>query len=144
MFLQMLGVLFSSALLATPMLQETTMVPVLLDDQTVNLETRIYRPDGEGPFPTFVFNHGSAGNGRDPDVFAQPIDFPALSRFFVARGWVVVIPARRGRGTSEGIDDEGFAPDRSRGYSCDPARAIPGAERGLRDVEAAMSAILEM
>ena len=52
------------------------------------------------------------------------------------RGWAVVMPSRRGRGGSEGEYDEGFAIDRSRGYTCDPPLSIPGADRALRDIEA--------
>ncbi len=60
------------------------------------------------------------------------------------RGWAVVMPSRRGRGGSEGEYDEGFAIDRSRGYTCDPPLSIPGADRALRDIEAAIGAILAM
>ena len=54
------------------------------------------------------------------------------------------MPARRGRAGSEGVYDEGFAMDRALGYTCDPARSLPGADRALRDIEAAMGAILAM
>jgi dienelactone hydrolase len=124
--------------------QETSMVPVNVDGQTVGLEMRIYRPARTGPVPTLVFNHGSTGRGRDPRMFRRPIDFPALAQFFVQRGWAVVIPARRGRAGSEGQYNEGFAVDRALGYSCDKVLAIPGADRALRDIAAAMDAILAM
>jgi pimeloyl-ACP methyl ester carboxylesterase len=105
---------------------------------------RIYKPAVDGQVPTLVFNHGSTGDGRDSSRFTRPIDYPALAQFFVQRGWAVVMPARRGRGRSEGPYDEGFALDRSLGYTCDPAQSIPGADRALRDIEAAMEAILAM
>jgi hypothetical protein len=54
------------------------------------------------------------------------------------------MPARRGRGGSEGEYDEGFAEFRSAGYTCEPARAIAGAQRALWDIEAAMAAIRSM
>jgi len=54
------------------------------------------------------------------------------------------MPARRGRGGSEGQYDEGFAPDRSSGCSCEPALSIAGADRALRDMDAATVAILAM
>jgi pimeloyl-ACP methyl ester carboxylesterase len=124
--------------------QETSMVPVTVDGQIVRLQMRIYRPPAVGPVPTLVFNHGSTGNGLHPPRFARPIDFPVLAQFFVQRGWAVVMPARRGRGGSEGTYDEGFETVRSLGYACDPSLAIPGADRALRDIEAAMTAILAM
>jgi dienelactone hydrolase len=120
------------------------MVPVVVDRQTVNLKVWIHRPAATGPVPTLVFNHGSTGSGRDPSLFTHQPDFPSLALFFVKRGWAVVMPARRGRGGSEGLYDEGFATDRARGYACDPALSIPGADRALRDIDAAMDAILAM
>jgi dienelactone hydrolase len=122
--------------------QDARMVPVTIDGQTVRLEMRIYRPATVGPAPTLVFNHGSTGRGSDPRIFTRPIDYPEVARVFVQRGWAVVMPARRGRGGSEGQYDEGFAPNRSLGYACDTAFSLPGAERALRDVEAAMAAVL--
>ena len=124
--------------------QETSMVPVKVDGKTVRLVMRIYKPDKAGPVPTLVFNHGSTGRGRDPMQFNRPIDFPQLAQFFVQRGWAVVMPARRGRAGSEGQYDEGFEVDRARGYSCDKARSRNGFDRALRDLDAAMTAILAM
>ena len=120
------------------------MVPVVVDGQTVRLEMRIYKPARAGPVPTLVFHHGSTGRGRDRRLFRRPIDFPALVSFFVQHGWAVVMPARRGRAGSEGLYDEGFALDRALGYTCNPAQSIPGADRALRDMAAAMAAILAM
>ena len=124
--------------------QEIRMVPVSIDGEAVRLAMRVYQPPGAGPFPTLVFNHGSTGTGRDPARFARPIDFPELAQFFVNRGWAVVLPARRGRGGSEGEYDEGFEFNRAQGYACDASRAIPGADRALRDIHAAMGTIRDM
>ena len=85
--------------------QEAQMVPVTVDGERVRLEMRIYTPAGAGPSPTLVFNHGSTGLGTNPESFTRSIDFPEVARFLVARGWAVVIPARRGRGGSEGLYD---------------------------------------
>lgn len=124
--------------------QDTRLVPVTVDGEQVRLEMRIYRPATSARVPTLVFNHGSTGRGMEPDRFTRPIDFPALAKFFVARGWAVVMPARRGRAGSEGLYDEGFSAYRAAGYTCDPSRALPGADRALRDIDAAMDAILAM
>jgi dienelactone hydrolase len=128
----------------TALAQDANLIPVTIDGESVRLEMRIYRPAASGPAPTLVHNHGSTGNGRNPALFTRPIDSPILAQFFVRRGWAVIIPARRGRGGSEGLYDEGFATDRSRGYTCDPPRSLAGADRALRDVDAAMDAILAM
>ncbi len=136
--------LVSLLLVSAARAQETSLVPVTVDGQTVRLEMRIYKPATAGPVPTLVFNHGSTGRGRDPSLFTRPIDFPALAQFFVQRGWAAVMPARRGRAGSEGLYDEGFAMDRAPGYTCDPSQSIPGADRALRDIKAVMDAILAM
>ena len=105
---------------------------------------RIYKPSGDGRFPTLVFNHGSTGHGMNAHRFKTPVDAPAVAAFFVQRGWAVIMPARRGRAGSEGRYDEGFSFIRALGYSCIPSLSLAGADRALRDVEAAMTAILRM
>ena len=111
--------------------QERAMVPLAIDGEQVRLATITYKPPGNGPFPTLIFHHGSTGRGRDPALFERPYDPKALAGWFTARGWAVILPSRRGRGGSEGVYDEGFEPDRAQGYSCDPTRALAGAERAL-------------
>ena len=112
--------------------QERAMVPLAIDGEQVRLATITYKPPGNGPFPTLIFHHGSTGRGRDPALFERPYDPKALAGWFTARGWAVILPSRRGRGGSEGTYDEGFEPDRTQGYSCDPTRALAGAERALQ------------
>lgn len=54
---------------------------------------------------------------------------------------MVAFPQRRGRGKSDGLYDEGLAADRTQGYSCDPSRSLPGTDRALTDIEAAIAAL---
>jgi len=54
---------------------------------------------------------------------------------------MVAFPQRRGRGKSDGLYDEGFAPDRAQGYTCDTERSLAGADRALDDIEAAVAAL---
>ncbi|CAA2101807.1 alpha/beta hydrolase family protein [Variovorax paradoxus] len=114
--------------------------PFTENGKPVRLEMVVHRPEGDGPFPTLVMNHGSTGMGNRPEWFGLTWTSPEVSAFFVARGWQVIYPQRRGRGHSEGLYDEGFEADRSR-YSCRAALALPGAERALADVEVAMASI---
>ena len=88
---------------------------------------RIYKPEGEGPFPTLIFNHGSTGYSTDPERFKESVDAPAVAEFFVQRGWAVVMPARRGRAGSDGLYDEGLSLNRA-GYSCDSSLSLAGAD----------------
>jgi dienelactone hydrolase len=65
----------------------------------VTLETTIFKPDGTGPFPMIVFNHGKLPG----DSHSQPRNRPlALAREFVRHGYVVVVPNRRGFAGSGG------------------------------------------
>jgi dienelactone hydrolase len=65
----------------------------------VTLETTVFKPSGDGPFPMIVFNHGKLPG----DAHEQPRNRPlALAREFVRRGYVVVVPNRRGFAGSGG------------------------------------------
>jgi carboxymethylenebutenolidase len=59
------------------------------------LQGVLYRPEGAGPFPAVLFNHGS-GPGLTSDEL-----FQALGPRFVSRGWAFFAPWRRGQGLSE-------------------------------------------
>jgi pimeloyl-ACP methyl ester carboxylesterase len=123
--------------------QEVTKVPLTIDGERVQLVTITHKPPGPGPFPLLIFHHGSTGGGRNPETFGYVYDPAPLVRWFVARGYAVVLPQRRGRGGSEGLYDEGFAADRSKGYTCEAERSLAGAEHGLRDIDAVTEAILK-
>ena len=107
----------------------------------IRLEVVIKKPSGSGPFPLLVFNHGSTGRGTDSNLFTATYASPQIADFFVEKGWIVAFPQRRGRGKSDGLYDEGFAPDRAQGYSCDSGRSLPGADRALDDIKAAVDTL---
>jgi dienelactone hydrolase len=111
--------------------------PFVEDGAPVELQVLLFKPEGEGPFPTLMFNHGSTGDGSDPSLFTRPYTAEALGQYFVARGWLVAFPQRRGRGTSDGLYDEGFNADRT-AYSCEAELSLPGADRALDDLDAAV------
>lgn len=107
----MFGVIaFASSLFASPtparavvldaaMNEQVVMVPAAFGSQTVELETTIFKPPGEGPFPLVIMNHGKAlGNPRNQNRDR----FIVLSREFVKRGYAVVIPMRKGFSKSSG------------------------------------------
>lgn len=51
----------------------------------------IYRPQGKGPFPAVLYNHGSED---------KPGWKPELGEFFSSKGYVFFVPHRRGQGRS--------------------------------------------
>lgn len=63
------------------------------------LETTLYKPDGEGPFPVVVINHGKAAG--DPRFQARYRPAQA-ARFFLQRGYAVLVPMRQGFSKSTG------------------------------------------
>ncbi|MFM0519268.1 prolyl oligopeptidase family serine peptidase [Caballeronia jiangsuensis] len=85
-----------------------------IPEADIALETTVFKPDGAGPFPMIVFNHGKLPG----DSHAQPRNRPvALAREFVRHGYVVVVPNRRGFAGSGGeyaghgcdVEANGFA-----------------------------------
>jgi len=65
----------------------------------VSLQTTIFKPDGDGPFPLVVINHGKAPGAP---VHQERARFLVASREFVRRGYVVALPMRRGFAGSGG------------------------------------------
>jgi len=63
------------------------------------LETTLFRPPGDGPFPLIVVNHGKAsGNPR----FQARSRYLVAARHLVRRGYAVVVPMRQGFSKSGG------------------------------------------
>lgn len=65
----------------------------------VDLETTIFKPEGEGPFPVVIINHGkSLGNNRLQERERAIV----ATRQFMQRGYAVVLPMRQGFSNSGG------------------------------------------
>jgi carboxymethylenebutenolidase len=56
----------------------------------------IYKPEGSGPFPALLYNHGSAPGRQNDQAFKR------LGPLFASHGWVFFAPYRRGQGLSAG------------------------------------------
>nr|WP_315489365.1 hypothetical protein [uncultured Rhodoferax sp.] len=84
---------------AKDMREETVRIPVTVKDMFNRQETRtipiiIFRPQGDGPFPLLVFNHGRAVPAKRA---TQGRNRPeTLARYFVGKGFVVMAPTRVG------------------------------------------------
>lgn len=68
---------------------------VWLRGKAGKLQAWLWRPDGKGPFPAVVYNHGSE---PDPIVGTES----QIGMFFNRHGYAVLFPYRRGTGQSEG------------------------------------------
>lgn len=88
----------------------------------LTLHGALYRPDGPGPFPAVVYNHGSA-----PGMLSKEA-FDALGPVFAKNGWVFFGPYRRGQGLSASagkyIGDEISAAIKTGGLSSGAATMI--------------------
>ena len=64
-----------------------------------SLQTTVFRPNGPGPFPLLIINHGKEAG--DPRL--QPRDrFIFMASAFVRRGYAVMVPMRQGFADSTG------------------------------------------
>jgi dienelactone hydrolase len=66
---------------------------------SLELETTFFKPEGSGPFPLAVINHGKAFG--DPK-FQGRSSYPRAARFFLSRGYAVALPMRQGFSKSTG------------------------------------------
>jgi dienelactone hydrolase len=69
---------------------------IALQSDGLTLEAFVYRPQGPGPFPGLIWNHGSE---QDPVGGGE---FDNIAELFVPHGYVLVTPARRGHSDSQG------------------------------------------
>ncbi len=65
----------------------------------VNLEVTVFKPDGVGPFPVIVINHGKAAMNNRLQARSR---YTAVAREFLMRGYAVVLPMRQGFSNSGG------------------------------------------
>lgn len=78
-----------------------TVVKLALPGQRLRMVTTVLRPAGKGPFPLAVINHGSTENSYERAHFPLP-EYPLLSQWLLARGFVVALPLRPGHGVTGG------------------------------------------
>ncbi|HEX3071164.1 MAG TPA: alpha/beta fold hydrolase [Thermoanaerobaculia bacterium] len=93
---------------------------------SLRIEAYLYKPDGDGPFPVVIYNHGSReGHERDS------VPFKYAGSMLTRAGYVVLVPERRGYGKSDGAmwRDE---------TQKDPARLVPRLQEEVDDVLAAI------
>ncbi|WP_189799522.1 dienelactone hydrolase family protein [Tateyamaria sp. syn59] len=121
--------------------REYLQTDLVENGQPVRLTVVTYAPQGDGPFPLALLHHGSTGSGTRPSDFDRVWTSAWLADLLNEYGWLVAFPYRRGRGMSDGLYDEGFAPDRADGYSPKAEFSIPGAERALTDANSALAAL---
>jgi carboxymethylenebutenolidase len=84
---------------------------ITYENDGLKLGGLLWKPAGAGPFPAVIWNHGSE------KLPAAPQSNPLAAAALAARGYVVLLPMRRGQGFSEGT------------WIVDATNAVPAAQR---------------
>ena len=85
--------------LDTSLNEQLVMVPKKGGFASVELETTVFKPEGNGPFPVVLINHGKApGDTRFQSRFRNGL----VARYFLQRGYAVLMPNRQGFSKSSG------------------------------------------
>jgi dienelactone hydrolase len=98
------------------------------------MDVAVYRPIGRGPFPVVVISHGSP---RSPADRAKPIGFSTQARAFARKGFLAVVPTRRGYGATGGA----YAEDYGR---CSDPDYVQGGLGSAQDITAAAEAAIKL
>jgi dienelactone hydrolase len=75
------------------------------NNKMAKLVVTLVVPEGEGPYPAVLLNHGSP---RSAQARRAKAAYSTATHWFLKRGFAVVIPNRRGYGGSDGPYSEGF------------------------------------
>jgi dienelactone hydrolase len=126
--------LFAMGLPARAALDESVIrAPVVRGVEQASIEVTVFRPEGAGPFPIVVLSHGSPRSAEDRRRQGRQ-RLVAQSRRFVAMGFAVLVPTRRGYGESGGAWAEAY------GTCSNPDYYSAGLETA-RDLRAAVDAV---
>jgi dienelactone hydrolase len=116
-------------------LNETVvMIPKKAFLFTAQLETTLYKPDGDGPFPIVIINHGKAPIPPHSQARYRP---SSAARYFLQRGYLVAVPMRQGFSRSSGsyvgagcnVQDNGLAQAEDVQATLDYLATLPYADR---------------
>ncbi|PYM49415.1 MAG: hypothetical protein DME16_09225 [Candidatus Rokuibacteriota bacterium] len=125
----------SSAQTAAPYATEVVSLP----SGALRLRALVGRPDGPGPFPAYISNHGSMTTQEASRPPRTQITKGSLPDTLARRGFVVLVLARRGYMGSEGTATTYSQGHGSGGYSGRRASDVMrGAEEEAGDVVAAL------
>jgi dienelactone hydrolase len=104
-----LGFIFGLTLLPSLAVEQELQLDYRLNERIVlipagksgkaMMETTVFRPNGLGPFPLLIINHGK--DAGSPDQQARD-RFIFMATAFVKRGYAVMVPMRQGFASSTG------------------------------------------
>ena len=114
---------FSLFTFASPVFGQAKPQEVTFQSGDLQLHGFLWKPEGKGPFPAVLWNHGSEKLlGWRPD----------LGKFYVEHNYILFIPHRRGQGRSPGV------------YIQDQVADTPSGQRAQRMVQLQESAVQDV
>jgi dienelactone hydrolase len=118
--------------LANESAEESTLIyeneVVKIPEGKIFMDGKIYKPEGEGPFPLVVITHGR-NSSSEVNAKRTVNDYSALAKTLIRKKFAVVFVLRRGYGTSQGGDNEGF-------YTNPSSNMYPAAKEAGKDIKA--------
>ena len=90
---------------------------VAVGGRSLNLQVRIFRPKGDGPFPLAVINHGTPNDVSK--ARAMKLGFTRAALWFARNGFLTMVAMRPGFGRSDGPYMEASEECRNRDYARD-------------------------
>ncbi|MBU8540291.1 alpha/beta hydrolase family protein [Falsiroseomonas tokyonensis] len=125
--------LLASACAAEAPAADPSLLRIAIPGTGQEIPARLCRPDVGGPVPLAVINHGSPANAAGRAGMApQPCSAEAV-RWFLARGFAVLLPLRRGYGAEGGLWAEGYG-------ACASPDFAAGGRQTAQDIAAAVAA----
>ena len=125
--------LFAAGLPALALDESVIRAPVVRGVEQASIEVTVFKPEGVGPFPIVVLSHGSPRSAEDRRRQGRQ-RLVAQSRRFVAMGFAVLVPTRRGYGESGGSWAEAYG-------TCSAPNYYSAGLETARDVRAAVDAV---
>jgi pimeloyl-ACP methyl ester carboxylesterase len=113
--------------------EDVMRVPVVSGVEQAYIEVTVFRPEGAGPFPVLVLSHGSPRSAAARRAGGRQ-RMAAQSERFVAMGFAVLVPTRRGYGGSGGEWAEAYG-------RCNAPDYYTAGMETARDLRAAVDAV---
>jgi pimeloyl-ACP methyl ester carboxylesterase len=118
---------------AAPINESVMRVPVVSGVEQAYIEVTVFKPEGVGPFPVLVLSHGSPRSAEARRAEGRQ-RMAAQSERFVAMGFAVLVPTRRGYGGSGGEWAEAYG-------RCNAPDYYAAGLETARDLRAAVDAV---